>query len=416
MKNKNSTLFDEENKENSDHFSLEQEKNNKASSEIVATYSQNTEENKDNQPSFLVNLFTKYIPNFFASPNFRYALTRLLTGIITLLLICGVVFMLLRLIPKEGYYDRGTLQKLTTEALKQSYKDKIDHQFGFDKPKFVQLIQFYWDILPIPRSYISGYKFTDSTFSTLVPKGSVIKWVYLGRSLVGLSGQFTTDILKDRIPLSFSITIISTVISYVLAYPLGVWMAHHKGKWQDKLGNGFIVLNFAIPGLVFYLVLKNVFGAINGQLFLQYDMMHPVVSLIPAVFSLTFLSIPGTSMWVRRFMVDEGDSDYVKFARAKGLSERRIMYTHVLRNAVVPLVRNFPAAFIGAIVGSYFVEQVWVIPGTGKLLIKAMNPSQPDNGLVQGLVLVYAAMSMISYILGDICTMIVDPRIKLGKK
>ena len=175
MKNKNSTLFDEENKENSDHFSLEQEKNNKASSEIVATYSQNTEENKDNQPSFLVNLFTKYIPNFFASPNFRYALTRLLTGIITLLLICGVVFMLLRLIPKEGYYDRGTLQKLTTEALKQSYKDKIDHQFGFDKPKFVQLIQFYWDILPIPRSYISGYKFTDSTFSTLVPKGSVIK-------------------------------------------------------------------------------------------------------------------------------------------------------------------------------------------------------------------------------------------------
>ena len=135
-------------------------------------------------------------------------------------------------------------------------------------------------------------------------------------------------------------------------------------------------------------------------------------SLVPPIFCIVFLSIPGVSIWVRRFMVDELSSDYVKFARSKGLSENRIMYTHVLRNACVPLVRNLPATFIGAIIGSYYVEHIWSIPGTGSLLTGALS-GNPDVQLVQSLTFLYAALSMLSFLLGDIITVFADPRIKI---
>lgn len=371
---------------------------------------------------------------FFTHPNLKYAVTRMVTGLITLLLIAGCVFLLLRMIPKDGYYSKAVLQKLNTPAEQQRYKDSIDKKYGFDLPKIVQLRDFYWDILPIPRTYVTKYGFTDDTFTETVPTEWVTRLIYLGESQQVSPNTTTLDLLIEKIPVSFQISIISTILTYVFAYPMGVAMARHKGKWQDKLGNGFIVLNFAIPALVFYLIIWRVaillLAALQSPLttimpnvpwseyrkaFSTYSADYPIASIVPGIFSITFLSIPGVAMWVRRFMVDEGDSDYVKFARSKGLSEKAIMYKHVLRNAIVPLVRNFPAAFIGAIIGSYFVEKVWGIPGTGRLLITAMNPVSPDNGLVQGLVIVYAALSMISYILGDIVTMIVDPRIKLTK-
>ena len=112
-------------------------------------------------------------------------------------------------------------------------------------------------------------------------------------------------------------------------------------------------------------------------------------------------------------MVDELSSDYVKFARSKGLSENTIMYKHVFRNACVPLVRGLPATFLGAIIGSYYVEYIWTIPGTGILLIQGLQGSSPDVQLVQGLTVIYAALSMLSFLLGDIITVFFDPRIKL---
>ena len=89
------------------------------------------------------------------------------------------------------------------------------------------------------------------------------------------------------------------------------------------------------------------------------------------------------------------------------------MYKHVFRNAVIPLVRGLPATFIGAIIGSYYIEYIWTIPGTGILLIQGLQGSTPDVQLVQGLTVIYAALSMISFLLGDLVTVFFDPRIKL---
>ena len=112
-------------------------------------------------------------------------------------------------------------------------------------------------------------------------------------------------------------------------------------------------------------------------------------------------------------MIDELTSDYVKFARSKGLSEGKIMYTHVLRNAMIPLVRNIPGTFLGAIVGSYYIETIWGIPGTGILLTTALSAADLDIPVVQGLTIFYAAISMISFLLGDLITVFFDPRIKI---
>ena len=216
--------------------------------------------------------------------------------------------------------------------------------------------------------------------------------------------------------ISIVISLISTFGCYILAIPLGVAMARKPGGVADKIGNIFIVLNYAIPGIVFYLVMNRVFGDPNifgwAGFNYFYDASRPI-TLFPPLFCIIFLAIPGVSIWVRRYMVDELSKDYVKFARSKGLSERRIMYTHVFRNASVPLIRNIPAVLIGSIVGSYFIENIWKIHGTGELLITALQGAQPDIQLIQGLTIIYAAMSMISFLLGDIVTVFFDPRIKL---
>ena len=111
-------------------------------------------------------------------------------------------------------------------------------------------------------------------------------------------------------------------------------------------------------------------------------------------------------------MIDELTSDYVKFARSKGLSETTIMYKHVFRNAMIPLVRNIPGTLLGAFIGSYYVESIWLIPGTGNLLINSLSGA-PDVPVVQGLTVIYAGISMLSFLLGDIITVFFDPRIKL---
>ena len=110
-------------------------------------------------------------------------------------------------------------------------------------------------------------------------------------------------------------------------------------------------------------------------------------------------------------MVDEFNSDYVKFARSKGLSEGRILSVHILRNAVVPLVRTFPSAVIGALFGSYYLENIYSI--NGGAVMTAIN--QKESSLLIGIIMISAILSIVSYLLGDIVTALVDPRISFSK-
>jgi len=365
--------------------------------------------------------FIQAVGNFFVrlfkNSTFRYILKRILSSFITLLLLVAIVTALIRLIPDSKLYDYALMQKLKAQAGEAAANRYVIVQMfkygrmtidGRRISVIENIFQYIYYVLPIFKTIPYAW---DNRYQAV--KASWSGFIYLGRSIE--EAEFVTTIVSERMGISFMISIITVIFTYIISFPLGVAMAKKPGGIIDKIGSVFIVLNYAIPALVFYLIMNSVFGDKNGafgafDFGYFYEAGKPQTLIIP-IFCMVFLSIPGIIIWVRRFMVDELNSDYVKFARSKGLSENRIMYTHVLRNACVPLVRNIPATFITAIVGSYFVEQIWGIPGTGRLLISSLN--KLDVSAIQGLTVLYAAMAMVSFLLGDIITVFFDPRIKL---
>lgn len=113
-------------------------------------------------------------------------------------------------------------------------------------------------------------------------------------------------------------------------------------------------------------------------------------------------------------MIDQMNSDYVKFARAGGLSEGEIFTKHVLKNAIIPIVHGIPGSLLGAMTGAIITERVYVVPGVGNLLTTAIN--QYDNGVIVGMTLFYALLSVVSIILGDLLMSMLDPRISFTTK
>jgi oligopeptide transport system permease protein len=122
----------------------------------------------------------------------------------------------------------------------------------------------------------------------------------------------------------------------------------------------------------------------------------------------------GRMRWMRRYMVDQMNSDYVKFARAGGLSEFEIFTKHIFKNAAIPIVHGVPFIFIGALSGSIVMERMYTIPGVGGLLVQAIG--QKDNGVIVGLAVFYGMLSILGSILGDILMAVMDPRISYVSK
>ena len=118
--------------------------------------------------------------------------------------------------------------------------------------------------------------------------------------------------------------------------------------------------------------------------------------------------------WLRRYMIDKEGSDFVKFAKANGFSKGEIFRSHILKNAVIPIIHGIPASIFGALVGAIITERVYVVPGAGNLLTTAIN--QYDNGVIIGLTLFYSLLSVAAAIIADVLISLVDPRISLSGK
>ena len=159
------------------------------------------------------------------------------------------------------------------------------------------------------------------------------------------------------------------------------------------------------------------FKAIGGKLGLPttFDMENPsaIMFILPVV-SLALPSVAGLMKWLRRYMIDQMNSDYVKFARSGGLSEGEIFSKHILKNAIIPVVHGIPGSVLGALTGAIITERVYVVPGVGNVLTNAINAY--DNGVIVGVTLFYATLSVVSIIAGDILMSLVDPRISFASK
>lgn len=366
------------------------------------------EENKKTASAFFKETW-KGIKWFFKNTTVQYILKRLLHSIITIFLLVAIVTSLVRLVPESTLVDWATYNKLYGQSPEAAYRFYVSELYRYGRmtidgkriPLISSILQYYYWMLPIYKAVPVKWTYD---YSEVI--GYWKGFVYLGKSTT--ENEYVMNILQDKIAISFTVAITATLISYCIAVPLGVAMAKKPGGITDKIGTVIIVLNYAIPALVFYLVVNKLF--LNTPFTDAYVEEEPYTLLIP-ILAIAFLGFPGLIVWIRRYMVDELNSDYVKFARSKGLSENRIMYTHVLRNACVPLIRGLPGTFIGAIGGSYFVEQIWHINGTGRIFISCLQKT--DVCAIQGLTVIYAVMSITSFLLGDIITVFFDPRIKL---
>ena len=306
-----------------------------------------------------------------------YLTKRILRSFITLFIVCTIVFCLLRLMPIEGYFNN--FDKLTESQVQRQLEMK-----GLKDPLPVQLGHFYKDLI----------------------HGD------LGKSNRYRPGVEITKILADKIPVSMWLGAISLVISLLLGIPLGRVMARYKGRIPDHLGTIFIVLINAVPAVVYYLFIQMYGTSILGIPIL-FTRGKWITYILP-VFSLALGNISYYAMWLRRYMIDESNKDYVKLAVAKGMKSRDVMNKQIFRNAFVPLIQYIPTSFLLTLVGSIYIEALYSIPGMGGLLVKSIQGQ--DNTIVQALVLIYSALSIAGLIIGDIMMTMIDPRISFSKK
>jgi len=316
----------------------------------------------------------------------KYIVKRVLRSLITMFIIITVLFSLLRLMPVEGYFENYDKMSATQIQVKLN-------ELGLNDPLPKQLTRFYGQVL----------------------RGD------LGESNVYRKGVSINEIIAEKIPVSLRLGLISLAIALSLGLPLGIIMARStRTRFQigDKLGTVFIVLIQAMPSAVSHILIQFIGSQTYvGKEVLGLPMLFSadnVKSFILPVISLSIGNIAYYAMWLRRYMVDESNKDYIRLARAKGVPNATISRSHVFRNAFVPLVQYIPNSILFTLMGSLYVESLYSVPGMGGLLVTAIK--RQDNTLVQALVLIYAVISILGLLFGDILMGIVDPRISFAKK
>jgi len=218
---------------------------------------------------------------------------------------------------------------------------------------------------------------------------------------------------RSKMGYSFLIGLIATVLAYFVGVPIGIAMARKKDKLIDKIGTVYIIFIIAVPSLAYIFLFKAIGGKIGLPTTFDMDTANKLVYVLPII-SLALPQIANLMKWLRRYMIDQMNSDYVKFARAGGLSENEIFTKHILKNASIPVIHGIPASVLGCLTGAIITERVYVVPGAGNLLTEAIN--KYDNGVIVGVSLFYAILSVVAIILGDVLMSMVDPRISFSSK
>lgn len=306
-----------------------------------------------------------------------YSLKRLGRALITLVILITIVFILVRAMPEEGYFSN--YEKMSPQQIEVGLR-----KMGLKDPLYVQVGKFIYNAL----------------------HGD------LGTSYRYRINAKITDIIGSKIGISMKVGLISMVVSLPLGMALGILMARSKGGFADKLGNAYIVFIQAVPNAVYFIFIQLYGSDLFGVSMLYKETEW--TSLILPVISLALPSISSYAMWLRRYMVDETNKDYIKLACAKGVPNSTIWFRHVFRNSVVPMVNLIPGSILLTISGSIYVESLYSIPGMGGLLVDVIK--RQDNNMVLALVVIFAVMSILGLLLGDLLMAVVDPRISFTKK
>ena len=311
----------------------------------------------------------------------KYVLKRLLQTFFTVLLVGAIVFLLMRMMPTDYFFTEDELMKLTDEQK----HDRLAAQ-GYLDPIPEQLVRFFKGI------------FTEFDFGT----SSRIQ-----------SGQPVTKIIASKFQISMKLGLMALGISLVVGVVLGILQARFKDGLFDHIGTAYTVFVNAVPALVTYSLIL-AFGARVIGLPSMYSARKPGPSIILPIVCLSFGSIAGYMLWMRRYMVDELNKDYIRLAKLKGLGTQQVMYRHVFKNAFVPLAQYLPASILLTVGGSLLVERFFSVPGMGPMLTDSI--SRYDLNMIQCIVMFYASLGTLGVFLGDLMMAFIDPRIKLSSK
>lgn len=310
----------------------------------------------------------------------KYTIKRLVESLITVLIIVTIVFLLLRMLPTDYYFTEEQLMKFTEEQKQEQLLAA-----GLLDPIPEQLMDFYNNVIHLD----------------------------FGESRRIQNGVAVTKVIGDKFAISMQLGLIAIAISVVIGVPLGILQTSFKDRVPDHIVTVYTIFVNAVPSLVTYSLIL-IFGSRVLGLPSMYSTRNPGPSSILPIVCLSLGSIAWYALWVRRYMIDELNKDYIKLARIKGLSSRSIMVKHVLRNAFVPIAQYLPQSMLLTIGGSLLVERFFSVPGMGPLLTDSIQ--RYDTNVVQTLVMLYASLSILGVFLGDVLMMIIDPRITLANK
>lgn len=319
---------------------------------------------------------------------FKYILKRILQTIPLLILVSLISFFIIRLSPIDPLAELRLNPSISQETLNKEIK-----RLNLDKPIYVQY--FSW-----AKSFVKG----DLGYTS--------------------AGEKVSAKLKERIPNTLLLTLVVIFMTWSVGIPLGIISAIKKSSAFDRLLTVLASIGMAIPSF-FFAILMLIFavktgwfpvGGLTSYNFTEMSFLGKVCDIskhlvLPTLVLFT-ISLSGLQRQMRANMLEVLDSDYVKFARAKGLSETKVIFKHALRNAVNPMITLLGFEFAGLLSGAALTEYVFQYPGLGRLILEAVMKS--DINLVMASLMMGTIMLILGNLLADILLMITDPRLRNG--
>ena len=319
----------------------------------------------------------------------KYITRRILQVIPLLILVSLISFFIIRLSPVDPLAELKLNPSISEETLQKEVK-----RLNLDKPIIVQY--FSW-----AKSFVKG----DLGYTSAGEKVSVK--------------------LKERIPNTLLLTSIVIFLTWIVGIPLGIFAAVKKETAFDRLLTVLSSIGMAIPSFFFAILMlmfavKTGWFPVGGLTSYNFNEMSfcdkfldLIKHLILPVTVLFAISLSGLQRQMRANMLEVLDSDYVKFARAKGLSEFKVIFKHALRNAVNPMITLLGFEFAGLLSGAALTEYVFQYPGLGRLILEAVMKS--DINLVMASLMMGTIMLILGNLIADILLMLTDPRIRNAK-
>ena len=317
---------------------------------------------------------------------FKYISKRILQVIPPLIIVSLISFFIIRLSPVDPLAELRLNPSISKETL-----DKEIKRLNLDKPIYVQY--FSW-----AKSFVKG----DLGYTS--------------------AGEKVSTKLKERIPNTLLLTTIVIFMTWIVGLPLGVLAAVRKETALDRILTVVSSIGMAIPSF-FFAILMLIFavktgwfpvGGLTSYNFNEMSFAGKFVDiskhLVLPVIVLFTISLSGLQRQMRANMLEVLDSDYVKFARAKGLSEGKVIFKHALRNAINPMITLLGFEFAGLLSGAALTEYVFQYPGLGRLILEAVMKS--DINLVMASLMMGTIMLILGNLIADILLMITDPRLR----